>query len=215
MRVVRVFSPCFAGLGFGLHVGCIRISDSSIYPYYRYYWYLESPESPESLENGIISTCTHQDLIQLYNVALYCIVLYRSCYCRCRIGERRRLEQDEKKMRMLLDTACFGDNATGGGPSPEHMAKLSRCQRWLETKTELCDPLLLRSASVDRVCEAEDALQAAQSTCDCTQEGWAPRGYVCAFHNMLCSAVPNCACALYRRHVRNSWHWLACLQRPS
>ena len=72
--------------------------------------------------------------------------LYISCLCRS-VGERRRLEQDEDKMRTLLDAARPAANAGGSGaPSPELMAKLARCRRWLEAKTELCDPVLLQQA---------------------------------------------------------------------
>jgi|EP01047_Picozoa_sp_COSAG01_P016791 hypothetical protein len=53
------------------------------------------------------------------------------------VGERRRLEQDEAKMRELLSPDAVAS------PTPEHMAKIARCRRWLEAKAKLCNPRLL------------------------------------------------------------------------
>ena len=54
------------------------------------------------------------------------------------VGDRRRLEQDEAKMRALLDTGSKGDVSAG------LMGNFAICRRWLEAKKELVDPSLLQ-----------------------------------------------------------------------
>jgi hypothetical protein len=72
------------------------------------------------------------------------------------VGDRRRLEQDEAKMRALLDAGANGEISDG------HMGNFAMCRRWIEAKADLVDQSLLQEmrdyhASIERAKASAEA----------------------------------------------------------